>query len=53
MPLSKWLGSPPFISHEWPFGRGPINPTKHGDEKKTNTADTTNWNTVGFLEYHY
>ena len=19
----KWLGSPPFISHEWPFGRGP------------------------------
>ena len=18
-----WLGSPPFISHEWPLGRGP------------------------------
>ncbi len=23
IPVSKWLGSPPFISHEWPFGRGP------------------------------
>ena len=22
IPLSKWLGSPPFISHEWPFVRG-------------------------------
>ena len=23
MPISKWLGSPPFISHGvWPFGRG-------------------------------
>ncbi len=20
IPVSKWLGSPPFISHEWPFG---------------------------------
>ena len=23
IPVSKWLGSPSFISYEWPFGRGP------------------------------
>ena len=23
IPVSKWLGSPPFTGHEWPFGRGP------------------------------
>ena len=22
IPISKWLGSPPFISNKWPFGRG-------------------------------
>ena len=27
IPVSKWLGSPPFGSHEvWPFGRGPTLP---------------------------
>ena len=27
MPVSKWLGSPLFVSHEVrPFGRGPITP---------------------------
>ena len=28
----QWLGSPPFVSHEWPFGRGPTNPIPRGQQ---------------------